>query len=225
MATTATAGASAASSTAATSAASKSGAQLAGNFNNFLSLLTTQLKNQSPTDPLDTNQMTNQLVQFASVEQQISMNKNLEQMVSLQQAAQLTAAAPLMGQRVEVEGDSLPLQNGTATVRLPAAGNARTAQVTVTDSAGRKLREAQVPLSQSAQDWQWDGRDASGNKLADGAYKVAVTGADASGGAAATSFTVIGTATAAERADGALKLRLGAATYTFDKVRSLGAGT
>ncbi|MBI0534336.1 hypothetical protein D9599_01950 [Roseomonas sp. KE2513] len=224
MATTAAAATTAASSTTAGSMASKSGTQLAGNFNNFLALLTTQLKNQSPTDPLDTNQMTNQLVQFASVEQQISMNKNLEQMVSLQQAAQLTAAAPLMGQRVEVEGDSLPLQNGTATIRLPAGGNARMAEVTVTDSAGRTLRKTQVKLGQSAQDWQWDGRDATGNKLADGAYRVAVTGADASGGAAATSFTVIGTATAAERADGVLRLRIGGATYTFDKVRSIGAG-
>jgi len=225
MATTAAAAATAANSAAISSAASKSGTQLAGNFNNFLSLLTTQLKNQSPTDPLDTNQMTNQLVQFASVEQQISMNKNLEQMVSLQQAAQLTAAAPLMGQRVEVEGDSLPLQGGSATVRLPAAGTARTARVAVMDSAGRTLREAQVSLGQAAQDWRWDGKDSAGRQLADGAYTVAVTGTDANGGAASTSFTVVGTATAAERTDGALKLRMGSATYTFDKVRSITSGS
>lgn len=215
--------AAAAANAATTSAASKSGTQLAGNFNNFLTLLTTQLKSQSPTDPLDTNQMTNQLVQFASVEQQISMNKNLEQMVSLQQAAQLTAAAPLMGQRVEVQGDSLPLQGGSATVRLAAAGSARTANVTVTDSGGNVVRQASVTLGQAAQDWTWNGRRTDGTQLPDGAYKVAVTGADASGGSATTSFSVIGTATAAERTDGALQLRMGAATYGFDKVRSITA--
>ena len=205
----------------AASAAAASRTQLAGSFDNFLSLLTTQLKNQSPTDPLDTNQMTAQLVQFASVEQQIGMNKNLEQMVALQQAAQLTAASPMLGQRVEVEGDQLPLQDGSATVQLPPAGAARTARVTVLDSSGRTLREAQVTLGTASQDWSWDGRDTTGTKRADGVYKVAVTGADAGGGPTSTSFTVIGTATAAERADGALRLRMGAASFTFDKVRSI----
>ncbi|MDN4032164.1 flagellar hook assembly protein FlgD, partial [Chryseobacterium gambrini] len=71
--------------TAAAGASTTARTQLAGSFNNFLTLLTTQLKNQSPTDPLDTNEMTAQLVQFASVEQQIAMNGNLESMVSLQQ--------------------------------------------------------------------------------------------------------------------------------------------
>ncbi|HEY8610453.1 MAG TPA: flagellar hook assembly protein FlgD [Roseomonas sp.] len=208
----------------AASAAATSRTQLAGSFDNFLTLLTTQLKNQSPTDPLDTNQMTAQLVQFASVEQQIAMNKNLEQMVSLQQAAQLTAASPMLGQRVEVEGDSLPLQDGSATVRLPAAGTARTARVAVLDSSGKTLREAQVTLGTAAQDWSWNGRDASGKQLPDGAYKVAVTGADASGETATAPFTVIGTATAAERANGVLQLRMGAATYSFDKVRSITGG-
>ena len=215
-------------STASTTAASASAGartQLAGNFDNFLTLLTTQLKNQSPTDPLDTNQMTAQLVQFSSVEQQIAMNKNLEQMVSLQQAAQLTAAAPMLGQRVEVEGDTLPLQDGSGTLRLPAAGNARTARVAVLDSSGKTLREAQVTLGTEAQNWVWDGRDSEGKKLADGAYKVAVTGADASGGTAATSFTVIGTATAAERSNGVLQLRMGSASYGFNKVRSLSSGS
>jgi flagellar basal-body rod modification protein FlgD len=207
------------------SGSSAARAQMAGSFGNFLTLLTTQLKNQSPTDPLDTNQMTAQLVQFASVEQQIAMNKNLEQMVSLQQAAQLTAASPMLGQRVEVEGDTVPLQGGSATVRLPPAGNARTARVAVLDSSGRTLREGQVTLGSTSKDWVWDGRDSRGRQLPDGAYRVAVTGADASGASAATSFSVLGTATAAERTDGALRLRMGAASYTFDKVRSIAAGS
>ncbi|MCR0980891.1 flagellar hook assembly protein FlgD [Roseomonas populi] len=212
------------STTAAAGASGTARTQLAGSFDNFLSLLTTQLKNQSPTDPLDTNEMTAQLVQFASVEQQIAMNQNLESMVSLQQAAQLTAASPMLGQRVEVEGDLLPLQDGSATVRLPAAGAARTARVAILDSNGKTLREAQLTLGTESKDWVWDGRDSSGKKLPDGAYKVAVTGADANGGVATTSFTVLGTATAAERVDGTLKLRMGSATYGFDKVRSITGG-
>ncbi|HTO66152.1 MAG TPA: flagellar hook capping FlgD N-terminal domain-containing protein, partial [Bradyrhizobium sp.] len=65
------------------SISSNSGATLAGNFQTFLTLLTTQLQNQNPLDPLDTNQFTQQLVQFASVEQQLKTNDELSSLVSL----------------------------------------------------------------------------------------------------------------------------------------------
>ena len=220
-----TASTTAATTAATTSAAAGAGTRLGANMDTFLRLLTTQLKNQSPTDPLDTNQMTAQLVQFASVEQQIAMNRNVEQLVSLQQTSALTATAPLIGKGVEVEGDRLSLQDGAAALRLPAAGAARTARVVVTDDAGNTIREAQVTLGTAAQTWRWDGRDAAGTRRPDGAYRVAVTGADASGAAAATSFTVLGTVTGADRVDGTVRLRLGAAAYGFDKVRSLTPAT
>ncbi|WP_426956253.1 flagellar hook assembly protein FlgD [Muricoccus radiodurans] len=225
MAIASTAAAAAAAGTRATTGSAGSQTALVGNFDTFLTMLTTQLKNQSPTDPLDTNQMTSQLVQFASVEQQIAMNKNLETMVSLQQASQLAASAPMIGRQVEVEGDSLPLQNGAAAVRLPAAGAARTARVVVTDSSGNTIREAQVNLGTDRTTWRWDGRDANGRQMADGAYRVAVTGADASGNAATTAFTVLGTVTGAERSGTSLQLRMGAAAYGFDKVRSVSPGS
>src|SRR5262252_5351614 len=90
------------------------GATIAGNFNTFLQLLTTQLKNQSPLDPLDTNQFTQQLVQFASVEQQINMNTQLTSLISLQQTAQTTSALGFVGQTVTVDGNTAQLTNGQA---------------------------------------------------------------------------------------------------------------
>ena len=73
---------------------------IAGNFNTFLQLLTTQLQNQNPLDPLDTNQFTQQLVSFAQVEQQLRSNDQLSTLVSLQQTAQSTAALNFVGQTV-----------------------------------------------------------------------------------------------------------------------------
>src|SRR6266850_4545788 len=70
---------------------------LAGNFQTFLTLLTTQLKNQNPLDPLDTNQFTQQLVQFAQVEQQMNMNTSLGTLISLQKTAQATTALTFVG--------------------------------------------------------------------------------------------------------------------------------
>jgi flagellar basal-body rod modification protein FlgD len=206
--------------TAATGAAA-SNTRLAGDFNTFLTLLTTQLQNQSPTDPLDANQMTNQLVQFASVEQQIAMNQNLERLIGLQQASQLTASAPLMGRRVEVEADQLPLQNGRGEVRLPVAGTARYAEITVSDSTGRALRQQFVELGSAPTAWNWDGRDTSGRTLTDGTYRVSVAGRGVNGEAVALPFTVAGTVTGAEQRSGTLSLSIGGLAVGFDKVRRL----
>ena len=56
---------------------------MSSNFDTFLTLLTTQLQNQDPLSPMDSNQFTQQLVQFSQVEQQINSNKNLESLISL----------------------------------------------------------------------------------------------------------------------------------------------
>src|ERR1017187_1131704 len=66
--------------------------EIASNFTTFLQLLTTQLQNQDPLSPMDTNQFTQQLVEFAGVEQQMKTNDTLSTLVSLQQSAQTTQA-------------------------------------------------------------------------------------------------------------------------------------
>src|SRR5258708_11856884 len=107
--------------TAASTAASASGLEkdtIAGNFQTFLTLLTTQLKNQNPLDPLDTNQFTAQLVQFAQVEQQLKANTQLSTLVSLQQTAQNTAALTFVGQKVDVAGTTTAPPNGPATLQM-----------------------------------------------------------------------------------------------------------
>src|SRR5258705_1931226 len=97
-----------------TTTASTATTGIADNFQTFLTLLTTQLQNQNPLDPLDTNQFTQQLVQFASVEQQINMNTQLQTLVSLQQTAQNSQALGFVGKTVTVKGSTAPLQSGQA---------------------------------------------------------------------------------------------------------------
>ncbi len=103
------------STTATSSTASTTGIDantIAGNFTTFLSLLTTQLQNQDPLSPMDTNQFTQQLVEFAQVEQQLKSNDQLSTLVSLQQTAQNTAALGFVGKNVAVAGANAPLANG-----------------------------------------------------------------------------------------------------------------
>src|ERR1700710_1668124 len=100
---------------------STTNATLAGNFQTFLTLLTTQLQNQNPLDPLDTNQFSQQLVQFASVEQQLKTYDQLPSLVALQQTAQSTQALGFVGKTAVVDGATTKLTNSAATWTLGVA--------------------------------------------------------------------------------------------------------
>jgi flagellar basal-body rod modification protein FlgD len=95
-----------------------------------LQLLTTQLQNQNPLDPLDTNQFTEQLVEFASVEQQINENTNLQTLISMQQTNEATSALQLVGSTVTVGGNAAALDN--------AADSAATWNLTTTTPPPRR---------------------------------------------------------------------------------------
>jgi flagellar basal-body rod modification protein FlgD len=205
--------------TAAGTVAASERPRLAQDFDTFLTLLTTQLRNQSPTDPLDANEMTAQLVQFASVEQQIAANRNLERLVALQSASQMLAAAPLLGATVEVASDALPLQGGSAELRVPRAGSVNEARVAVLDKNGRVLREETLPLDRGEALWRWDGRDSTGRVMPDGAYRLSVLGAQPGEAARPLPFTVIGRVTGLEQQQGQTALVIGGLTATLDRVR------
>ena len=196
---------------------------IGADFNTFLTLLTTQLRNQDPTKAMDAQEMTNQLVQFASVEQQIRVNTNLERLVGVEQGNQLVSAAPLMGRMVEVESDQMALQGSQAQLRLPPAGQATRAQISVLDANGRTVRGAEVALAGTTTNWAWDGRDEAGRLLPDGAYRYAVRGTRADGTETAVTAGVLARATAVDRRDGEVRLSLGAISVNFDRLRGLAA--
>lgn len=203
--------------------ATASSNRLSADLNTFLRLLTTQLQNQDPTQPMDANQLTQQLVQFSTVEQQMNTNTTLQSLLSLQQAGQLGQAAALVGRRVTVESERLPLQNGRADVNLPAAGTARAARIEIRDTTGNLVRAQTVPLGTAASTWQWDGKDSRGQLRNDGSYRLTVTGQASDGGTAAISHTVTGEVTGATRVDGAVTLKMGAVNVAYDRIRDIAA--
>src|SRR6266576_5474503 len=120
------------------SLSSTTDATLAGNFQTFLTLLTTQLQNQNPLDPLDTNQFTQQLVQFASVEQQLKTNDQLTTLVSLQQTAQSTQALGFVGKTAVVDGNTTALSNSSATWQLNVPSSSAV-NITTANSKGQTV--------------------------------------------------------------------------------------
>jgi flagellar basal-body rod modification protein FlgD len=205
-----------------TAASGDARTRLAENFDQFLSLLTAQLKNQDPTNPVDTNEFTNQLVMFAQVEQQISTNTNLEELLAINRTGQITALAPLVGKRVEIDGPDLALQGGSGQFGFNNADGHRNVRVLVTDTSGRLLRDEQVAVSRGQQWLDWDGKDSSGAQLADGAYRVSVRAVQADRSEKPLEVVTRGTVTAAERSGNDFVLMLGQGIRVApDKVRAL----
>src|SRR5207344_2660086 len=107
--------------------------EIASNFTTFLQLLTTQLKNQDPLSPLDTNQFTQQLVEFAQVEQQMKSNDQLTSLVSLEKSAVASTALAYVGATVVVDGATGQLSNSTASWNLNVT-KPSTATISIKDS-------------------------------------------------------------------------------------------
>jgi flagellar basal-body rod modification protein FlgD len=191
---------------------------LASNFTSFLQLLTTQLKNQNPLDPLDTNQFTQQLVQFAQVEQQLKSNTQLETLVSLQKATQATQALGYVGQTVALDGQTSKLANGTAGWSFNSPKPA-TATVNIINSAGATVFTGTYSLNSGVQNFVWDGRNNSGVKQADGDYKLSITAKDASGQSVAVSTEIQGVVDSVDLTKTPPTLLVGSTEYALDKIK------
>jgi flagellar basal-body rod modification protein FlgD len=194
---------------------------LSNNFTNFLSLLMTQLQNQDPTSPLDSNQFTSELVQFTSVEQQIDTNSNLTQLIQLTQASQIEQSASMIGKPVTVTSSQLSLQDSTAAVNF----NTTTAEpvgIAVYNPAGTQVQTATLTSAAGANTWTWNGQSASGTTMPDGPYTVTVTALGTDGSTAAVPFTVTGTTTSVVNNGGTVQIQMGGLTLPFSAVDSVG---
>lgn len=191
---------------------------LASNFTTFLQLLTTQLKNQNPLDPLDTNQFTQQLVQFAQVEQQLKSNDQLATLVALQKTAQATQALGYVGQTVAIDGQTSRLSNGGAGWSFNSPKPA-TATINILNSAGATVFSGTYSLNAGVQNFVWDGRNNSGVAQADGDYKMTITAKDASGQAVAVSTEIQGVVDSVDLTKSPPLLSVNNAEYTLDKIK------
>ncbi len=214
--------ASAANSTA--QAAGLDGAQsLAGNFDTFLQLLTTQLQNQNPLDPLDTNQFTQQLVEFASVEQQVNTNSNLQTLISLQQTTEATAALELVGAKVTVSGNSATLSNASGspatwslTTSAPATGT-----VTITNASGQTVYTGTTSLTAGTQAYTWNGRGNNGVTWPEGTYTLSINATGASGQAVTVSTQVQGVVSGVDLSQSPPSLIVGGQSVAISRVKSI----
>lgn len=194
--------------------------KLSNNYSDFLKLLMTQLQNQDPTSPMDTNAFTTELVQFSSVEQQINTNTSLTQLIQLTQSGEILQSSSMVGHTVALSNTPMPVQNGAGKINYTAA-SAGPVQIGVYNSTGTLLNQSLVTAASGANSWSWNAKDANGNLQPDGAYKVVVAATDKTGAATTLPYTVVGVATGVVKNGANLQLQLGPVTTDFANVQSV----
>ncbi len=201
--------------------ASSTDQMVASNFTTFLQLLTTQLQNQNPLDPLDTNQFTQQLVQFAQVEQQMKSNDQLASILALEKNAQQTTALAYVGHTVVVDGATTELTSNGATWSFNSTKPA-TATVTITAAAtGQTAYSGTYSVSSGDQKFTWDGKGADGKQWPAGNYTISITAVDANQQSVNVSTEIQAVVTAVDMTQDPPTLTVAGKEYTADKIKRI----
>ncbi|MEN5114017.1 flagellar hook capping FlgD N-terminal domain-containing protein [Brevundimonas diminuta] len=159
------------------------GQMLASNFQTFLSLLTTQLRNQDPLSPVDSNEFTAQLTQMAGVEQQLLTNDLLTSLLSAQQGDGLTGASQYIGKDATAVWSATRFEDGEASWSYELAADATDVTLQVLDASGKVVWSGPAPdKTNGMHDFKWDGATTGGGQVDDGGvYTLKVLAKDGAG--------------------------------------------
>lgn len=188
----------------------------------FLKLLTTQLKNQDPLNPMDNAQMTSQLAQMSTVSGIEKLNSTLDTLVSSIGASQSIESAAMIGKSVLVPGTQLTLASGEAYGGISLSSAADQVTLKIIDAKGKVIQTQNLGAQDAGVfNIGWDGKDADGVAVADGTYKFSVEATQ--GGTAVTVTPLqIGTVSALVRSSNGFLLDLGSlGTYNFADVQQI----
>lgn len=183
-------------------------ARLNTNFNDFLRILTTQLQNQDPLDPMDSTQFTNQLVMFSQVEQQLSTNSKLDNLLKLQNTNVVSNALGYVGKDVTFTGNEVYYEGSPLAVTYTMKGNAVKGDLRIVDETGNVIRTIGLGNLNGTQTATWNGKDDSNQAVPNGVYTVRLDALDEAGAKVDSTMSVPGTVDGIETVDGAVQLQL-----------------
>lgn len=194
-------------------------------FDALMTLLTTQLKHQDPLQPTDTEQYTDQLVQYASVEQQMQINGKIDSLMGSLELGQNSLALGYLGNTVEVSGDTAALTPEGIDWIYELPEGASTVELSVLDEAGRLVHSQSGEASAGEHQFSWNGQKDDGEQAGDGTYRLVVEALDGRGQSVGSETRVVGTVTGVDTSSGQAMLDLGGLQVPVEhveRVRSAG---
>jgi flagellar basal-body rod modification protein FlgD len=190
----------------------------------FLRLLTTQLRYQNPLSPEDPKDFVAQLSQFSSLEQLINLNSKYEDYnktsQALQNSMQLGQAVSLLGKEIKAQGNSFVVKGGEANdVVFILGSDAKSTKVSIYDSANKLVRTIDMGAQAKGEKTvSWDGKDSSGKAVADGTYYYQVAATDAQGKSIDTASYVTGTVEQVLQDSSKVYLKVNGRLVTLDSI-------
>ena len=178
-------------SAAATNSASSDQTALFDNYEMFLELLTVQLQNQNPLEPMDADKFAEQLTQYSSVEQQIKTNQNLEQMLQTMSASNTGAIVGYIGKEIEASGAKTVFDGNSSTWTYDVSRDAN-ATITIRNEAGAVIHTDQVALTAGGGSYKWDGQSLSGGNAPAGEYTISIEATDTAGASVPVTTNITG---------------------------------
>lgn len=209
-------------STTSTSNADASKATLSNNFDTFLTILTAQIQNQDPLQPMDSTQFTQQLVQFSGVEQQIRVNSQLETLIKATNSGAGASLSGYLGQQAEIDSAGAEFTGDTVHWRYELPSDAASCTVTVTDAAGKVLYSKTGELEAGSHDFEWNGELNKGGSASEGQpYWISVVAEDANKKAITPAHTLVTTITGVDLTHGEPALTTPAGVFAFSDINRL----
>lgn len=199
----------------------RDGATLSKTFDTFLNLLTKQLQNQDPLDPVKSSEFTQQLVLFTNAEQAVATNKNLESLIKLSTASQAATAVGYIGKTVQADGNTGTLNGGKANWQYELTENANHVDVTITNSDGKIVYTGTGATGVGTHSFAWNGLDNQGLTQPDGSYTIAISAKNGAGAALTANTSIIGQVSGIETVDGSVVLNVGLTKVPLEKVKSV----
>lgn len=176
---------------------------LADDFAQFLQLLTTQLQNQDPLSPLDSNDFTNQLVQFSQVEQQINSNSKLDDLVALQLNNAITTSLGYVGLDVSYISPEISYDgSGSSPIRYSLSGPATVSKINILREDNTLVYSGDAENTAGVHEFEWDGKDLLGQPVEEGTYIVRIDALDANENVVETTTVVTGRVKGIEQQNG-----------------------
>lgn len=182
---------------------------LAKDFAQFLTLLTVQLQNQDPLNPMDSTEFTNQLVAFTGVEQQINTNQKLDNLVSLQLGSSYSSSLNYVGKNISYLSSDFNFDGNPSKITYALEGAAVESKIRIFDAAGTMIYQADGSRNTGQQSFTWDGKKTDGSKAAPGTYEIRVDALDAAGKPVEATTVVTGTVRGVETQNGGIFLLVG----------------
>ncbi len=176
----------------------------------FMTLFITQLQYQDPMKPMDNYEMASQLAQFSNMQATTKMSNNMEKLLDFQTSQNNLQLLGMLDKQVQVAGNMMAVKKGAVTpTEFDLKDATDTCKIQVFDAADHLVwQEEKGGLAAGSYELDWDGKNLSGNSVADGAYHYKVKAFGSTGQTVDADYTTTGQVTGVSFANGTAKLTI-----------------